>query len=145
MVALLVFISATYLEITVVFETKNWRNDNEDFWVFQKSSQRIDGSILRAEQPKILIALFYSGQIMQWSQCAFDLGCDSHLGLDLLKSLVFRVVFETQSKHYLLPAVDTPSLLDDVTIRGFQKRQNLFYKFISWGVSVMILNLQPCS
>jgi len=32
---------------------------------------------------------------MQWSQCAFDLGCDSHLGLDLLKSLVFRVVFET--------------------------------------------------
>ena len=24
---------------TVVFETKNWRNDtNEDFWVFQKSS-----------------------------------------------------------------------------------------------------------
>ena len=38
MVALLVFISATYLEITIVFETKNWRNDNEDFWVFQKSS-----------------------------------------------------------------------------------------------------------
>ena len=39
MVALLVFISATYLEITIVFEKKkNWRNDNEDFWVFQKSS-----------------------------------------------------------------------------------------------------------
>ena len=35
---------------TVVFETKNWRNDNEDFWVFQKSSQRIDGSILRVPQ-----------------------------------------------------------------------------------------------
>ena len=38
MVAALVFILATYLEILYFLKKKNWRNDHEDFLVFQKSS-----------------------------------------------------------------------------------------------------------